>query len=77
MGRVGDWVGAREFALGQTDSFLRASHSEGLCFQQASVGEARDALKWADGQTDPLLRANALLGVARGIIEKTKQPPGK
>jgi Sigma-70 region 2 len=67
--RVGDWVGAREFALGQTDSALRATHVEGLCFQQAKAGERSDALVWALGQTDPINRAHALLGVVRGMIE--------
>jgi RNA polymerase sigma factor (sigma-70 family) len=67
--RVGEWAGAREFALSQTDFFLRAAHVEGLCFEQAKAGEERDALAWADALTDPLIRANALLGVVRGIIE--------
>ncbi len=70
--RVGDWSGAREFALGQTDWFLRAMHAEGACFEQAKAGEARDALVWAEGQTDPINRARALLGVVRGMME---QPP--
>jgi len=75
--RVGDWPGGRLAALGQTDEALRAIHVEGLCFAQASAGEARDSLKWADGQTDPLLRAHALLGIIRGIIEQTKKAGGK
>ena len=68
--RVGDWAGAREFALGQSDFALRATHVEGLCFAQAKAGEARDALAWALGQTDPTNRARALLGVVRGMMEQ-------
>ncbi len=68
--RVGDWSGAREFASGQTDSFLRATHAEGACFEQAKAGETRDALAWALGQTDPINRARALLGVVRGMMEQ-------
>ena len=68
--RVGDWSGVREFAIGQTDSFLRATHAEAACFEQAKAGETRDALAWALGQTDPINRARALLGVARGMMEQ-------
>jgi hypothetical protein len=74
MARVGDWPGAHEFALGQSDFALRSTHVQGACFEQARAGEARDALEWADGQTDSLLRAHALLGVVRGMIEPKARP---
>ncbi len=71
---MGDWTGAREFALSQTDWSLRATHAEGACFEQAKAGQTRDALDWATGQADPTNRARALLGVVRGMIEQKLVP---
>ena len=75
--RVGNWEAARHAALSLRDEILRATHSEGLAYEQAKAGEASDALKWAETLTTPLLRAHALLGVARGITARGAKVSGK
>ena len=76
--KAGDVDGAREMlARARIAADRRATHVEGLCFEQSKAGEERDALAWADGLPDPLLRAHALLGVARGIIEHNKRLDAK
>ena len=74
---MGDWEAGRRFALSLSDEALRSIHFEGLMFEQASAGEARAALEWAETLTDPLVRTHALLGIVRGIIEPKKPPLGK
>jgi hypothetical protein len=76
--KAGDVDGARKMlARARIAADRRATHVEGLCFEQSKAGEERDALAWADGLPDPLLRAHALLGVARGIIEHNKRLDAK
>jgi hypothetical protein len=75
--RVGDWFGSRKALASLDDKVLKANHLEDVAREQAKAGEARDARSWAEAETDDLLRAHALLGVARGIIERESQPAEK
>jgi hypothetical protein len=66
---------AREAAANYQDEAYRARLLQGIAKCQAEGGQASDALDWAAESPVPVVKARALLGVAEGLLARSKPQP--
>src|SRR3972149_6548908 len=63
---------ARQKADAYMDESYRAVHLQGIAHSQAKAGQKQEALQWTRSLSEPVAKAAALVGIARGILEKSE-----
>jgi hypothetical protein len=70
----GDVKGALQTAATIPETSQKAFALSGIGAAQAKAGDVKGALAWTDNESSPLVKSQALLGVARGILDRIFPP---
>jgi hypothetical protein len=70
--KAGDAAGALQTASTIEDPSDKARAWREIAKVQAKVGDTQGALSWGAAESQDFLKANALLGVAEGILERVQ-----